>query len=113
MMARRKGAFTAYQLKRHVYWRQMISRWRESGLSGMDFCRRHKIQFRQLSKWKIRLADQSVSVPAVSGDFIEIQPSVSHCVYEILTPANYRIRIEGACQSEMLSNILSAVSRVC
>jgi hypothetical protein len=112
-MARGKGALTAYQLKRHTYWRQMISRWQASGLSGMEFCRRYKIQFRQLSKWKIRLADQLVSAPAVSGDFIEVRPSVSHCVYEILTPANYRIRIEGDCQAETLSDILSVVSRVC
>jgi len=112
-MARRKGALTAYQLKRHTYWSQMIARWRESGLSGMEFCRRHKIQFRQLSKWKIRLAAQSGPTPVVSGDFIEVKPIVCHAVYEIVTPSNYRIRIEGDCQAEILSGILSVVNCVC
>ena len=112
-MARGKKTLTAYQLKRHAYWRQMISKWQASGLSGMDFCRRHKIQFRQLSKWKIRLAAPSVSTPAISGDFIEVEPVACHSVYEIITPGNYRIRIEGACQPEVLSGILSVVSRIC
>lgn len=112
-MARGKGTLTAYQIKRHAYWSQMITRWRASGLSGMDFCRRHKIQFRQLSKWKIRLAAQSEPTPAVSGDFIEVRPAVLNTVYEILTPGNYRIRIEGDYQAETLSDILSAVNRVC
>jgi hypothetical protein len=112
-MARRKGALTAFQIKRHAYWRQMIARWRESDLSGMEFCRQNKLQFRQLSKWKIRLAAQSGSTPAVSGDFIEVGPAICHSVYEIITPGNYRIRIEGDCQPEILSNILSAVSRIC
>jgi hypothetical protein len=112
-MARGKGILTAYQFKRHAYWRQMIAQWQASGLSGMEFCRRHKLQFRQLSKWKYRLAGPSVSMPAGCGDFIEVEPSVLHSIYEIITPGNYRIRIEGACQPEVLSGILSVVSRVC
>lgn len=112
-MAKRRRTLTAYQLKRHAYWRQMISRWQASGLSGMDFCRQYKLQPRQLSKWKIRLTAQSGPTPAVSGDFIEVRSSALNSVYEIITPANYRIRIEGGCQAEILSGILSVVNRVC
>jgi hypothetical protein len=112
-MAKRRRTLTAYQLKRHAYWMQMISQWQASGLSGIDFCRRHKLPFRQLSKWKIRLTNPSDSTPDTTGDFIEVRSSALNSVYEIITPGNYRIRIEGDYQPETLSGILSVVSRVC
>jgi hypothetical protein len=115
LMAKRKRTFTAYQHKRHRYWRQMILKWRQSGLSQAAFCRRTRLQMQQLSKWKIRLAaiSKGGSAAAVSPDFIEVKPQVTPPVYEIITPGEYRIRIEGDYQPDVLAGILSMVSRVC
>lgn len=120
-MAKRKRASSAYQLERRQYWREMISQWQQSGLSQAAFCRRHTLQTQQFSKWKLHLAKESGSAKLFrrktsspsSGDFIEIKPSLSRRVYEIVTPDDYRIRIEGDCRSEILSEILSVVRWSC
>ena len=129
-----KRRLSGDQVERRRYWRGMIAEWRQSGLSQSAFCRRHKLRVQQFSKWKICLADNhqaecgsELTVQAKSdftgqaaskaqaqpNAFIEIPSAAGACasggVYEIITPCDYRIRIEGGCQPEVLSGILSAV----
>lgn len=115
-MAKQKRRSSAYQIERQQYWQTMITKWRQSGLSQATFCRRHQLQTQQFSKWKLHLAKAAGTAskkPTVQPDFIEIKPSAFQHVYEIITPDDYRIRIEGACGPDVLSEILSAVRPSC
>ena len=115
-MAKRKRKSSAYQLERQRYWQQMISKWRQSGLYQAAFCRSHKLDEQQFSKWKRQMSGISDSTPRpeAGDDFIEFKPSAPvRQVYEIVTPGNYRIRIEGDYHPDALAGILSVVSQSC
>jgi hypothetical protein len=115
-MAKRKRRPSAYQLERAGYWKQMIAKWRRSGLSQSAFCRQHQLQAQQFSKWKLKIEKDSTPIcrPTAQADFIEVKhPASRPCTYEIITPADYRVRVEGDCDPDVLFDILSAVSRSC
>ncbi len=115
-MAKPKRAATDYQIKRQKYWTGMIAKWLQSGLSQAAFCQRHALSAQQFSQWKGRLAKiaKVATELTADADFIEIKSSVAaSCVYEIVTPTDYRIRIEGDYRSEVLADMLLVVGRSC
>jgi hypothetical protein len=42
--------------RRHEHWRELLGRWRASGLSQAAFCQRHGIAVWKLAWWRKRLA---------------------------------------------------------
>lgn len=117
-MAKRKKTSMTCRPDRQQYWKQMISKWQLGGLSQAAFCRHHKVHAQLFSKWKLRLAESSPATvepgPPTQADFIEIkQPISKPCVYEIITPSLYTIKIEGHCNPDVLSDILSAMRHSC
>ena len=61
---------SAKAVRRHESWREVLTRWKASGLSQAAFCRRHRIAPWKLAWWKKRLAGHIVA-PAAS--FVPIQ----------------------------------------
>jgi len=115
-MAKKKRTLSGYQRDRHSHWQGIILQWQSSGLSQAAFCRKNKLQYQQFSKWKIRLGKGDLK-PKVQeqpkAQFIEFSPQVCQRTYEIITPGDYRIRIQGNYDPEVLSDLISIVSRSC
>lgn len=114
-MAKQNRRSSEHQLKRQQYWQMIIAKWGKSGLSQAAFCRRHKLQAQQFSQWKVRLAKAAKIMPKLTtdADFVEIKRPVFHSVYEIITPDDYRIRIEGDSRSEVIASVLAAARQSC
>lgn len=52
---------------RREYWRGVITRWRSSGLSQADFCRRYGLHQVTFSSWKLRIEDEESGRPFGRG----------------------------------------------
>jgi hypothetical protein len=53
--------------ERREYWRGVITRWRSSGLSQADFCRRYGLHQVTFSSWKLRIEDEETGGPSREG----------------------------------------------
>lgn len=58
---------------RREYWRGVITRWRSSGLSQADFCRRYGLHQVTFSGWKLRIEDEEAERPSRGGT-VRVEP---------------------------------------
>lgn len=99
-------------LRRIKWWReyharQMLSLWKQSGMSLLGFCRRYAIGYKRLVRWKRLLETQPVSVGFVQVDLSG--PAVYHRddPMEILLKNGRIIRIRPGFHSESLRQLLA------
>ena len=77
-------------------WRELIARFRKSGLSGRDFCRKENLQAASFQRWQVKLSGR-----ADRKDFITVlpavpsQPSARAWTMEVRLPDGSRLRFQG------------------
>ena len=98
---------------REPFWREVISRQRESGLSIKGFCAREALAMATFFLWKRRLAGGAT--PASVGFApVRLEPeTLSEPVpggIEILLAHGRRIRLTGAVDRQQLRDVLAALA---
>jgi transposase-like protein len=51
-------------LRKEAHWRQLLLRWRHSGLSVSAFCRHHRLAVHSFYAWRRTLAQRDAQAPA-------------------------------------------------
>jgi hypothetical protein len=77
-------------------WRELIARWRKSGLSAREFCRQEKLQASSFQRWQARLNGASdrkefITVLPTSREV----PAVRPWVVEVTLPDGSQLRFQG------------------
>jgi len=67
MMAKNSRAVEPATKRR--YWENQIARWKESGLSQAEYCRRYHLKVHQMVYWKKALAEPN---PKTSPQFVRL-----------------------------------------
>ncbi len=92
-------------------WGTLVERWRASGLSAAEFCRREQISSRRFYKWRRKLASARVSsLPVLRhepADFVPLSfaPATSGVGCGIAVVIDAGVRLELSCgfdQSELV-----------
>lgn len=97
------------QQKRQAYWQRVMQRWRKSGLSVREFCRRHEIPETSFYQGRRRLAVSS-SRPrrSVSKDpFVEVQLDplpLSPTRIEIIWSQPPVVKVYAGCDEKLLAH---------
>jgi hypothetical protein len=81
-----KGEFAMTKQERSAYWRSLISRQIDSGLTAAAFCREHQINQDRLYYWRSRLQYEASDNTPI-GAFVELVP------YEKKSSAGVHIRL--------------------
>jgi transcriptional regulator with XRE-family HTH domain len=106
-MAKRRESAGAE--RRRERWRQTLRRWRASGLSQAEFCRRRGIPVSRLSWWKRRLSGEAVGPP---GEFILLgvlqRPSQARRL-EVVLGNGRRLRFSLEVDPERLAYLAAAL----
>jgi hypothetical protein len=89
--------------------RQMLSLWKQSGMSLRGFCRRYAIGYKRLLRWKRLLEAQPVSVGFVRVDLPRQRIKDQTDQMEILLGNGRIIRIRPGFDSESLHQALMVV----
>jgi hypothetical protein len=74
-------------------WREVFSRYEESGLDPQAFCERESIQWTSFKRWQRKLNPASVE-----SDFVPVKtasPAPSSWMVEITLPNSINLRFEG------------------
>ena len=79
-----------------VEWRELLSRYDQSGLSAREFCRKEAVQVTSLLRWQ-----QKLTGPSARDEFVSVvttpttTPSVSPWTAEVILPNGITLRIQG------------------
>jgi len=77
-------------------WRELIARFRKSGLGAREYCRKERLKLSSLQRWQARLKDLGVR-----QDFVTVVPPSastrpSHAwTVEVTLPDGTRLRFQG------------------
>jgi hypothetical protein len=77
-------------------WRELLARFRKSGLSAREFCRKERVQAVSLQRWQVRLNGK-----ANRKDFITVVPATPAVsptrgwAVEVTLPDGSRLRFQG------------------
>jgi len=90
---------------------RVVARWKSSGLTQAEFCRREGIRPHTLSYWNTR----NQRPPKVPGTFVEFssnpppQLAPSAVSYEVSLPGDVIIRLRGDVTPDTVRNLIRAV----
>jgi hypothetical protein len=62
ILATRKGNIFRRDNKKEEFWRKVLRRWKESGLSQAEFCRKENLKVNTFSSWKHVIANRDIQV---------------------------------------------------
>lgn len=77
-------------------WRELVSRFRKSGLSAREFCRKERLKISSLQRWQARLKESGVR-----QDFVTVIPAAAPMgssrswAVEVTLPDGTRLRFQG------------------
>lgn len=55
-----------------VEWQRYLADFEQSGLSGMEYCRRHNLVYSRFSYWRIKLNRPRTSTPEIRSAFTKV-----------------------------------------
>lgn len=99
------------------FWRRHLERWKQSGLSQAQYCRRHHLSAPALGWWKGRL---SAGPRATKGPFVELALGGGEAVvvsdeivYEIVLSRQRRLRLGPGFAPERVRQLLEVLEGAC
>jgi hypothetical protein len=104
------------------FWRRHLERWRQSGLSQAQYCRRHHLSAPAFGWWKGRLsvARRSDEPGATKGPFVELTLGGGEAVvvsdeivYEIVVSRQRRLRLGPGFEPERVRQLLEVLEGAC
>lgn len=98
--------------QRREHWRRIVGRWRASGLSQAEFCRRHDVPVWKLAWWRKRLKGQ---VEESAGLFVPvgIVPAAASAVeLELTLPGGRVLRFGAEVEPTRLAGIVAALEKL-
>ena len=77
-------------------WRRHVEQWRDSGLSGAEFCRRRQLSLQRFYAWRHRLdANSPAPRESAPGDFVPMSfaPETGCCGVSVLICQHVRLEL--------------------
>jgi hypothetical protein len=94
--------------RRHGHWREILNRWRASGLSQTQFCRRRRIPIWKFAQWKKRLKGDG----AAAGDLfvpVHVAPVSPSAELELTLRDGRVLRFGANVEAAKLAGIVAAL----
>ena len=114
--------------RRGSYWQEWLVKWKRSGLTQAEFCRRRGLKAGNFAWWKRKLGEPAGSLGPVprrrrersSAEFVELRAPVSSAApsggpwgYELVLPRGVVIRLPVDFDSDRVAQLITAAAWVC
>ena len=103
-------------IERRKYWTDHVQRWRESGLTQREYCKREGLSIERFGAWKRRLDRENQSM---AGGLVAVPPKIVSSALFTARPAlglvvdeRYRVEIPDAFSPSTLEAVLQVLSRL-
>jgi hypothetical protein len=98
--------------RRHEHWRRVVGRWRASGLSQAEFCRRQDIPVWQLAWWRKRLKGQAEDATSLFVPVTIAPTAASAAELELTLPGGRILRFRAEVEPTTLAGIVAALEKL-
>jgi len=99
----------------YARWVKVIDEWRESGLSGAEFCRRHELRAKSFYKWRQRLEEEGAAEG--SSEFVPVSFSDSRlcpgCGVRVVIGDRIHLELSSGFDAEVLRRAVQALGGPC
>ena len=103
-------------IERRKYWTAQVQRWKESGLTQREYCKKEDLSIERFGAWKRRLDHENQSD---SGCLVAVPPKIVSSALFTARPAlglvvdeRYRVEIPDAFSPFTLEAVLQVLSRL-
>ena len=97
--------------QKRTYWKQHIDSWQETGLSQVEYCRRHNLKHHQLVYWKKRFLKTETDVSFVRlklEDLLDISPHPDHAPLCLVIDHHFKVEIRTGFDPQLLRQLIFA-----
>ena len=101
--------------QKRSYWKQHIDTWQETGLTQVEYCRRHNLKHHQLVYWKKRFlkTETDVSfVPLKLEDLLDIPARQDQATLTLVINNDFKIEIRAGFDAQLLSQLIYVLRRL-
>ena len=98
--------------QKRSYWKHHIESWQETGLTQVEYCRRHNLKQHQLVYWKKRFlkSETEVSfVPVKFEDLLDIPSQPNHAPLCLVINDQFKIEIRAGFDALLLRQLVVAL----
>ena len=103
----------AQQLEqKRTYWKQHIESWQETGLSQVEYCRRHNLKHHQLVYWKKRFLRTETDVSFVGlklEDLLDIPGQADRASLYLVINNHLKVEIRAGFDALLLRQVIVAL----
>lgn len=105
----------AYHTQAYARWAKIIGEWRESGLSGAEFCRRHGHRSKRFYKWRQRLEEEEETEGAAGFVAVSFsENSSSHgCGVRVVLNEKVHLELSPGFDADVLRRAVQALGGSC
>jgi hypothetical protein len=98
--------------QRHEHWQRIVGRWRASGLSQAEFCRRQDIPVWKLAWWRKRLKGQAEESASLFVPVGIVPAAASTTELELTLPGGRILRFPAQVEPTTLAGIVAALEKL-
>jgi transposase len=98
---------------KHEHWRQVLQRWKASGLGVRGFCDRHRLAESQFWWWRRRLGESIEMAPVKSEPafvpitIVESRRAGTSAAIDIRLTSGHRLRVRAGCDRRLLAEVVA------
>jgi len=95
--------------QKRTYWKQQIDHWQQTGLTQVEYCRRHNLKHHQLVYWKKRFlkSESDVSfVPIKLDDPLDIPVQPDNASLSLVVDNHFKIEINAGFDARLLRQLI-------
>lgn len=104
------------RIERRKYWTAQVERWRESGLTQREYCKKEDLSIERFGAWKRRLdhedKNESRGLVAVPPKIVSAALFTARTVLGLVVAERYRVEIPDAFSPSTLEAVLQVLSRL-
>ncbi len=98
--------------QKRTYWKQHIESWQETGLTQIEYCRRHNLKHHQLVYWKKRFlkTETAISFAALKlDDLLDIGRQPQRASLCLVINDSFKIEITSGFDAQLLRQVIFAL----
>ncbi len=98
--------------QKRSFWKQHIDSWQQTGLTQIEYCRRHNLKHHQLVYWRKRFlkTETDVSfVPLQLEDLLDLPASQEQAPLTLVVNNQFKIEIRAGFDVQLLRQLIFAL----
>ena len=98
--------------QKRTYWKQHIESWQETGLTQIEYCRRHNLKHHQLVYWKKRFFKTETAVTFAFlnlEDLLDIPGQSQRASLCLVINDSFKIEIRSGFDTQLLRQLIFAL----